>query len=262
MSVQTIGGLFADQDRGEKALAELHAAKFGSAQISEVAGVEDVSLVPAKLTNPATDFFADHTVTGADFRTNLTELGMSAADAQYFADGVAGGGALVTVKADGRAAEAIEILQRHGADLASQTVEGNAAPATLGAAPSLDADQTIQLRAERLELDKMRVASGTVRVRKDVITQQHDVDVPVSHEELVIERHAVVDGAIGGTIGDEKTISVPLSREEIVVSKQTYVTEEIDIGKRAVTDTQHVSETVRHEELVVDAPVPTTATHS
>ncbi len=113
-------------------------------------------------------------------------------------------------------------------------------------------DQTLKLRAERLAIDKVRVASGAARIRKEVVTEQQSIDVPVSHDELVIERHPVTGGAVGGTIGEGKTITVPLSREEVKVGKQTVVTEEVEIGKRAVSNTEHVSETIRHEELVVD----------
>lgn len=259
MPAQTIGGLFKSQTRGEQALAELKKASFPSAQISEVADDVDAAPGPRKLGNPLTDFFQDHTTTGSDFRDNLTQLGMSNEDAHYFEDGVARGGALVTVKADERASEAVAILQRNGADLGSvgrtKTPSPSAASAVTAAGQSPEAtDQTIQLRAERLAIDKVRVASGTVRIRKDVITEQQNIDVPVSHEELVIERHLVTDGAVGGAIGEEKTITIPLSREEVKVAKDTFVTEEVDIGKRAVTNTQHVTETVGHEELVVNEP--------
>ncbi len=46
MAGQTIAGLFKDQARGEKALAELKAANFPSAQISEVADHNDTSVAP------------------------------------------------------------------------------------------------------------------------------------------------------------------------------------------------------------------------
>jgi len=96
------------------------------------------------------------------------------------------------------------------------------------------------------------VASGEARLRKRVVSEQQSIDVPVSHEELVIERHAVTSGAVGGTIGADETISVLLSREEVRVGKQTFVTEEVEVGKRAVGGSERVSDTVRHEELVVD----------
>ncbi len=185
---------------------------------------------------------------------------MSDGDAHYFEDGVARGGALVTVKADARASEAMAILQRNGADLGSMGGSGTAMPAagaTVAARPDseLTDGQALQLKAERLSVDKVRVASGAARIRKQVISEQQSVDVPVSHEELVIERRKVTDGKVGGMIGADETISVPLSREEVQVGKQTFVTEEVDIGKRAVGGTEHVSDTVRHEELVVDNEV-------
>jgi uncharacterized protein (TIGR02271 family) len=251
MAGQTIGGLFKDPTFGDKALAELQAAGFATAQISEVEDDDASKPAPTKLGNPLTDFFKDHQSSGSEFRDNLTDLGMSDADAQYFEDGVARGGALVTVKADARASEATAILQRNGADLGSLGRSGNM-PATASRDVDYSGDQSLQLKAERLSVDKVRVASGEARLRKRVVSEQQSVDVPVTHEELVIERHAVTDGKVGGTIGADETISIPLSREEVRVGKQTVVTEEVEIGKRAVGGTEHVSDTVRHEELVVE----------
>ncbi|MDQ2858428.1 MAG: YsnF/AvaK domain-containing protein [Candidatus Eremiobacteraeota bacterium] len=263
MTGQTIGGLFKDATRGETALAELKKAGFTSAQISELA--DDESAEPVKkLGNPLTDFFQDHTTTGSEFQDNLTGLGISDADAKYFEDGVARGGALVTVKGDTRASEAVAILQRNGADLGSQGRTNTNASLTAGAPGASSradvADKTIELKAERLAVDKVRVASGAARITKRVVSEQKSVDVPVMHEELVIERHPVTGAAPSGTIGGDETFSVPLSREEVKVSKQTFATEEVEIGKRSVADTEHVSETIRHEELVVDkdAELPTT----
>ena len=257
MAGQTIGGLFSDQARGEAALEELKRANFSSAQISEVAEDRD-DVTPKKLSNPVTDFFRDHTTTASDFRDNLADLGMSKKDAHYFEDGVARGGALVTVRADERAAEAVDILTRNGADLGSQarnpmpTQDVAPASASNTAGASRDAERTLRLKAERLAIEKTHVASGDVRVRKNVVSHEETVDVPVSHDELFIERHPVTDGAVGGTIGTDQKITIPLSREELSVGKRTVVTEEVAIGKRAVTETKHVSENVRHEELVVD----------
>ncbi len=267
MAGQTIGGLFKDQARGEKALAELQTAGFATAQISEVEDESTSTPPPTKLGNPITDFFKDHQSSGSEFRDNLTEIGVPEEDAHYFEDGVARGGALVTVKADARASEAVAILQSNGADLGSLGRSASAAPATgaaLGAGAAtaaaskdLTADQTLQLKAERLSVDKVRVASGAVRIRKQVVTEQQSIDVPVSHEELVIERHAVTSGAVGGTIGADETITVPLSREEVKVGKQTFVTEEVEVGKKAVGGVENVSDTVRHEELVVEGDTKT-----
>jgi len=84
---------------------------------------------------------------------------MSDGDAHYFEDGVARGGALVTVKADARASEAMAILQRNGADLGSMGGSGTAMPAAGATAVAARPDseltdgQALQLKAERLSVD-------------------------------------------------------------------------------------------------------------
>jgi len=256
MAGQTIGGLFKDRARGEAALEELKRANFPSAQISEVEDADEAAAdPPKKLSNPLTDFFRDHTTTGSDFRDNLTQLGMSSGDAKYFEEGVARGGALVTVKADARASEAVAILQRSGADLGAVGRDAGATTAsasTYASGRDADADRTLELREERLSVDKRRVASGDARISKRVVSERQDIDVPVSHDELVVERRPVTPGAVGGTIGKDETITVPLSRDEVKVGKETFATEEVEIGKRSVAGTERVSDTVRHEELIVD----------
>ncbi len=52
MAGQTIGGFFKDHARGEKVLAELQAANFSSAQISEVEEEDASKPEPKKLSNP------------------------------------------------------------------------------------------------------------------------------------------------------------------------------------------------------------------
>ena len=112
----TIAGLFTNAKQGEAALDELKSAGFSSAQISELADDEDEA--PKKLSNPIADFFKDHTSSSSDFQESLVHLGMMESEAQFFEDGVARGGAVITVKADERADEAIRILRKHGAQSA------------------------------------------------------------------------------------------------------------------------------------------------
>jgi uncharacterized protein (TIGR02271 family) len=117
----------------------------------------------------------------------------------------------------------------------------------------IDEDRRIQLRAERLNVDKQRVAAGEATIDKEVITTPQTVDVPVMHEELFVERRAVAESATptGGAIGSGETIRIPLMREEVAVTKRPVVTGEFVVGKREITDTEHVSETTREERLRV-----------
>jgi hypothetical protein len=59
-----------------------------------------------------------------------------------------------------------------------------------------EGDQEIELRAERLVINKRRRQNGEARVRKQIVTEVKSIDVPVSHEELVIERYAVTGDAV------------------------------------------------------------------
>jgi len=80
------------------------------------------------------------------------------------------------------------------------------------------------------------------------------MEVPVTREEVVIERHPVdrrpADRADFRAEGE--TIRVPVTEERVSVEKTPMVTEEVTVGTRAVQDTEHVAATVRREEAHVE----------
>jgi uncharacterized protein (TIGR02271 family) len=107
----------------------------------------------------------------------------------------------------------------------------------------------IPLREEQLEVEKQRVQKGEVRVHKEIVTEQQRIDVPVSHEEVVIEHIPASEAKPSDTpIGRDETIRMPVSEEQVNVTKRTVETGEIDITKRNVQGEQRVSGTVRREE--------------
>jgi uncharacterized protein (TIGR02271 family) len=77
--------------------------------------------------------------------------------------------------------------------------------------------------------------------------------VPVSHEEVTVERRAVDRRPSDQPISEQRdTITVPVHGEEVTIDKQTVVYEEVDVTKRDVRGTERVSETVRREEAEID----------
>ncbi|MCP2015555.1 uncharacterized protein (TIGR02271 family) [Deinococcus sp. HSC-46F16] len=113
----------------------------------------------------------------------------------------------------------------------------------------------LQLLEERLVVNKERFRAGAVEIGKHVETRQEQVNVGLQREEVVIERHPVtearpVEGAVLGAASE--TVRVDLEAERANVGKQAYVVEEVEIGKRTVTDTQTVTETVGREVLDVN----------
>jgi len=115
---------------------------------------------------------------------------------------------------------------------------------------SIDAGEArIPLREEQLNVEKQRVEKGEVRIHKEVVTEQQRIDVPVSHEEVVIEHLPASQARAADTpIGQSETIRIPVSEEQVNVTKQTVETGEIDVTKRNVQGEQRVSGTVRREE--------------
>lgn len=144
------------------------------------------------------------------------------------------------------AEEAAAAYRATGNDQASLQRENN---------PETDTASTrdaIQLRAEQLDVSKKQVRTGEVEVRKEIVHEEKVIRVPVSREEIVIERRAVDGNSTDERIGRDETIRIPVSEERIEVNKHSVVTGEVDIYKREVEEMQHIEGTVKHEEARVE----------
>jgi uncharacterized protein (TIGR02271 family) len=175
----------------------------------------------------------------------LVGLGVPENEARHFEEGIKAGGILVTVRAEGRFQEAADLLRRHGADL------GPGFTAATGAAETDHDRESMRLREEELDIEKQRVQAGEVRLRKEVVTEQRQVDVPVTREEVVLERHPASGGATGD-IAEGEEIRVPIMEEEVRVEKRPVVKEEVSLGKRRITGTERVDESLRREEARIE----------
>ncbi len=112
-----------------------------------------------------------------------------------------------------------------------------------------DEARSLRLREEQLQVEKQRVQSGEVRLHKEVVAEQKNIDVPVTHEEVIVERHPYTEArATDAPIGSDEVIRVPVTDERVNVTKTQVETGEVAIGKRQVQETQRVTDTVRREE--------------
>ena len=88
------------------------------------------------------------------------------------------------------------------------------------------------------------------RITKKPVTETKTVEVPLTREEISIERQpASGQTEAQSPIQSEQEIKIPLKREEAKVSKKPYVKEEAVIKKKAFTDTKEITEDVTSEEL-------------
>jgi uncharacterized protein (TIGR02271 family) len=111
-----------------------------------------------------------------------------------------------------------------------------------------DDGATIRLHEEKLDIDKERVRTGEVVLHKHVVEEQQTVNVPVSHEQIVIERRSFDPEPTDERITDEETIHIPVSAEKIEVGKHTVVSGEISVHKQNVDKTEVVQD-VLHKEV-------------
>jgi uncharacterized protein (TIGR02271 family) len=185
----------------------------------------------------------------------LRVMGIPEERTRLYRDALRSGGVLVTVKDDGsaRLAEAERILQSNGADFAPTATKVRAGAPAIPEQQGLQEQQTVQLYGEVLRVHKERIQRGEVRVRKEVVPEQQTVQVPVTREEIYIERRpGEAREATGARIGENKELRVPVSEEQVHVEKRPVVREEVEVGKRAVQENRNVTDTVRHEELQVE----------
>lgn len=114
-------------------------------------------------------------------------------------------------------------------------------------------EQSLKLKEEQLNISKDRVQAGEVEIHKEVVEEQQTVNIPVTREEVYVERRTVNEEDYDGTLASEdETIRVPIMEEKVEVHKQPVVSEELVIGKREVQDTERVVENVKREEARVE----------
>lgn len=117
-----------------------------------------------------------------------------------------------------------------------------------------DDQQYITLSQEELVVGKRQVKAGEVDLHKTVETKHVSKSVPVTHEEVTVERRPLTADAAqraGASIG-ENEVTIPLKAEEVVTEKRTVPVEEVVVSKHAVKENRTVEADLRKENIKVD----------
>jgi uncharacterized protein (TIGR02271 family) len=106
---------------------------------------------------------------------------------------------------------------------------------------------------EELRVGTARQERGRARLRKYVVTEHVQQTVPVSHEEVRLEREPITDGniddALSGPEISEEEHEVVLHEEVPVVEKRAVPKERVRLSTDTVTDEAEVSEEIRKERI-------------
>ncbi|MHA7179592.1 DUF2382 domain-containing protein [Arthrobacter sp. MDB2-24] len=117
-------------------------------------------------------------------------------------------------------------------------------------------DEAMTRSEEQLRVGTERREVGRARLRKYVVTENVTTTVPVSHEEVRIEREPITeanrDEAYAGPAISEEEHEVTLHAERPVVEKEAVPVERVRLDKQTVTSNETVSGEVRKEEIEVE----------
>ena len=186
-------------------------------------------------------------LTNADQEAFYRHYGLESVEERTtYETGAAGAGA-AGAGAAGAAATDADAAGKHHADAAANT----------DAAPAAAADGEMIRSEEQLNVDKQRVESGQVRLRKYVVHDTETVEVPVEREEVRVSREPITEADRANFTGDigEQEASVTLHEERVNVSKESVPVEKVSLDKDVVRDTEQVTEDVAKERIETDGVV-------
>ena len=114
-------------------------------------------------------------------------------------------------------------------------------------------DDAMTRSEEQLHVGTERREVGKARLRKYIVTENVTKTVPVSHEEVRIEREPITnanrgDALAGPTISEEEH-EVVLHAERPVVEKEAVPVERVRLDKETVTSQETVTSDVRKERI-------------
>jgi uncharacterized protein (TIGR02271 family) len=117
-------------------------------------------------------------------------------------------------------------------------------------------DDAMTRSEERLNVGTQSQETGRARLRTYVTTEQQTVNVPVTREEVRIEREPITEGNVGDAMSgpdiSEEEHEVTLHEERPVVEKEAVPVERVRLSKEQVTDQESVTDEVRKEQIETD----------
>jgi len=117
-------------------------------------------------------------------------------------------------------------------------------------------DDAMTRSEEQLRVGTTSEEVGRARLRKYVVTENVSTTVPVTREEVRVEREPITDANVGNALDgpaiSEEEHEVTLHAERPVVEKEAVPVERVRLDTETVTEQQQVSETVRKEQVDTD----------
>lgn len=149
----------------------------------------------------------------------------------------------------------------------SRTPQPNSNPSSnldpqLNSQPDLQSSlRPIQLYEEHVVTSKQRIKTGEVKISKHTTTDTSSSNIPITREKVIIEIESIYGGETRVNFGDAQvdddgTVRMGIYEEQAEVCRRIVPYQNIAVRKEIVEDNVTVQQTLRREELTVDATAP------
>ena len=109
---------------------------------------------------------------------------------------------------------------------------------------------TLQLQKEEMEINKKWVDTADVTIYKKKYTEEKQIMVPVSREDLIIEKKLA--NPQNPTDIKLETIRIPLSEEQIEVTLTPAILNDVEMYKNQYEELIQVHETLKEEKVRIE----------
>ncbi|WP_053599338.1 YsnF/AvaK domain-containing protein [Bacillus sp. FJAT-18017] len=108
----------------------------------------------------------------------------------------------------------------------------------------------LQLHKEQMQVSKKWSETANVRVYKRTYTEEKQINVPITREELIIEKKTVssVDNQDSGI----ETITIPLMEERIEIILHPTVLEDVEIYNHQYKESIQIQEILKEERVRIE----------
>jgi uncharacterized protein (TIGR02271 family) len=251
--IGSVGQVYLDDQTGQPTFITVRTGLFGTKEtfvpVSEATSTNDGLQVPfdKAFVKDAPNVDADESITPAEERRIYGYYSMEYGSDRQAADRTAAGG-----ESAGTARDAGTGSWQDDDDAGLIAARGTAAG-------DVGTDrESVVARNEQLDVGTETRESGRVRLRKHSYTDTESVAVPVTREEVVVEREPVDPDSAEARAGTGDEEVVVTAREEVPVVDKTATAEKVTVDKNRVQDTETVAGTVQRENIEVEGEEGTT----
>jgi uncharacterized protein (TIGR02271 family) len=110
----------------------------------------------------------------------------------------------------------------------------------------------LKLREEKLDIYKKLIKTGEVSIRKEFITEEKTIVIPLTREELIIEKKNLEKNSSKKNNNESEVIRIPVNEERFEIVKHKVPLEDVSVYLRQFQDKVHIDEILKKEMFKIE----------